>query len=108
MKVHAGWLQSTMTSKGVADHMLARTNVRLEKISKDGTSVLTGGEAEASIDPSGKVDIVEARNHAHLTFGADRSLSSDTIWSNADRGAELLERNRNWMSAPRSSRAATL
>ena len=42
MKIHAGWLQSMMSSKGVAEHMLARTNVRIEKIAKDGTSVLTG------------------------------------------------------------------
>ena len=46
------------------------------------------GEAEASLGDSGKFEVVEARNHAHLIFGADRSLSSDTIWSNADRGVE--------------------
>lgn len=87
-KLQAGWLQARMSAKGSTEHVLAKTQVVLQQLARDGTRVLSGGEVEATLTAAGKVEAVEARGDAQMAFGADRTLRSNRIWSNASGGVE--------------------
>ena len=82
-KLRAGRLEADISPAGSAERVRARGNVEVERFTGDGRQLMTGGEMDATLDPSGKVTLVEARQAARMIFGTDRSLESSSIWSNA-------------------------
>jgi lipopolysaccharide transport protein LptA len=63
--------------------MNARNDVELERLEGESTRTLSAMEVDATLDASGKVEIIEARNNARMVLGADRILSSPKIRTTA-------------------------
>jgi len=80
-KLDTGWLQVMLSSSGVVQNLAARKNVTLRQQAADGNRVLSGAEMDAAFDKHGKADLVETRGGAQMTFGADRFLTSDRIFT---------------------------
>ena len=85
-QLRAGWLQADMGPGGNAEHVWTRGNVRVEKLSRTGSQVLTANEVDAAVDAMGAVAGVAAHQNARMVMGADRVLSSNTIFSNPANG----------------------
>ena len=82
-KIAAAWLEATMGPDGNAQQVKTKGNVVLEKIAGDALQRLTGGEIDAKLNDAGRVELIEARQNARMTFGADRTLESNEIHSDA-------------------------
>jgi lipopolysaccharide export system protein LptA len=82
-KVAASWLEATIGSNGNAERVKTRGDVTLEKIAGDAQQRLTGGEIDAKLNEAGRVEIIEARQNARMIFGADQTLESNEIHSDA-------------------------
>lgn len=93
-KLRAGWLETIVSAAGVVEHVKARGNVEVEKQTRDAKQILTGGEINASLDSSGKVTMLEAHDNARMVFGADRTLRSDQIFTNASGLVQTTENSR--------------
>jgi lipopolysaccharide export system protein LptA len=81
-KLHAGRLEADISPEGNAERVRTRGNVEVERVGGDSRQVMTGGEMDATLDASGKVTLVEARQDARMVFGTDRTLQSNVIWIN--------------------------
>ncbi len=82
-KIAAAWLEATMGPDGNAQRVKTKGNVVLEKIAGDAQQRLSGGEIDAKLNDAGRVDLIEARQNARMIFGADQTLESNEIHSDA-------------------------
>jgi lipopolysaccharide export system protein LptA len=82
-KVRAGWLEAAISSSGNAERVKTRGNVELQKIARDTQQRLTGGEIDAQLNDAGRIETIEARQGARMILGADQTLESNVIRSDA-------------------------
>ena len=82
-KVRAGWLEAAISPSGNAERVKTRGNVELDKIARDTQQRLTGGEIDAQLNEAGRVETIEARQNARMLLGADQTLESNVIRSDA-------------------------
>jgi len=80
--LRSDWMETRVSEAGAIEHVLARGGARVQKASGSQSEVLTGGEIEASLNPEGRIQAVEARGNAAIAAG-DRTLSSGVIRSDA-------------------------
>jgi len=85
-KLRSGSVQAAISAKGIAERVVAQTNVELEKIARDSNLDLTGAEVEAHMTNGGQVSLIEARSNARMKFADDRFLTSNKIVSNPNGG----------------------
>jgi lipopolysaccharide transport protein LptA len=83
-KLRAGQLEADISPEGNAERVRTRTRVQVERSNGDSTQVMTAAEMDATLDPSGKVTLLEARQDARMVFGTDQTLQSTLIWINAN------------------------
>jgi lipopolysaccharide export system protein LptA len=81
-KLRAGQLEADISADGNAERVRTRRNVEVERLGGASRQVMTGLEMDATLDSSGKVSVLEARQNARMIFGADRTLQSNVIWIN--------------------------
>lgn len=72
-----------MGSNGNAERVKTKGDVTLEKIAGDAQQRLTGNEIDAKLNEAGRVELIEARQNARMIFGADQTLESNEIHSDA-------------------------
>jgi LPS export ABC transporter protein LptC/lipopolysaccharide transport protein LptA len=89
-KLRAGWMQTTISAAGTAERVQSRDNVEIEKIAGDTTQRLNGGEVDTKLT-DGKVDVLEAHQNARMVMGADQTLESAQIWTNATGSVQTKE-----------------
>jgi lipopolysaccharide transport protein LptA len=84
-KMRAPHLKADISATGQVERILTWGGVELQKVGAASPQFVTGGELEATLDPSGKVDVVEARQNARMILGTDGSftLRSEKIRSDA-------------------------
>ena len=85
-KLRASRLEADISPEGTAQRVRTRGGVELERTGGDERQVMTAAEVDAALDPSGKVEGIEARQNARMVFGSDRTLESDLIWINGTGG----------------------
>jgi LPS export ABC transporter protein LptC/lipopolysaccharide transport protein LptA len=90
-KITASWLEATMGSSGNAERVKTKGDVALEKIAGDAQQRLTGNEIDAKLNEAGKVEVIEARQNARMTFGSDQTLESNEIRSDAAGSVQTLD-----------------
>jgi lipopolysaccharide export system protein LptA len=90
-KLRGRWLEAAMSASDNVEHVKARGNVEVEKISESGRQVLSAEEIDASVNANGTVDLLHARRNAKMTLGSDRTLRSTEIWANAAQSVETAE-----------------
>lgn len=82
-KLRAGWLEATVSAAGNAERVRTRSNVEVEKDGRDSKQKLSGAEIDATLNDSGRVEDLEARQNARMVLGADQTLRSNQIRTNA-------------------------
>ncbi|HYR89795.1 MAG TPA: LPS export ABC transporter periplasmic protein LptC [Terriglobia bacterium] len=90
-KMRAEWVEASMSPAGNVERVKARRNVQVENLAADKRQQVTGGEIDAVMDASGKVNLLETRQDARMILGSDRTLRSTTIWSNIEGSVETAE-----------------
>jgi lipopolysaccharide export system protein LptA len=90
-KVAASWLEATMGASGNAERVRTHGNVALEKIAGDAQQRLTGNEIDAKLNEAGRVELIDARQNARMTFGSDQTLESNEIRSDASGSIRTLD-----------------
>jgi lipopolysaccharide transport protein LptA len=89
--MRAEWVEATMTPAGSVERVKARRQVEVQNLAGDKRQELTGGEVDATMDATGKVNLLETRQNAHMILGSDRTLRSTTIWSNVEGSVETAQ-----------------
>jgi len=89
--VRAGWVETMISSNGNAERVKTRENVELEKRSGDTQQRLTGSEIDARLNEAGRVEIIEARHAARMVLGADQTLESNEIHSDAEGSVQTFD-----------------
>jgi lipopolysaccharide export system protein LptA len=87
-KMRAEWVEAAMTPAGNVERVKALRNVTLQNVDGLKQQELTGGEINATMDSSGKVNLLQSRENARMILGSDRTLRSSTIWSNVEGSVE--------------------
>jgi lipopolysaccharide export system protein LptA len=90
-KVAAAWLEATMDSNGNTQRVNTKGDVTLEKIEDETRQRLTGAEIDAKLNDAGRVELIEARQNARMVFGADQTLESNEIHSNASGSVQTFD-----------------
>jgi LPS export ABC transporter protein LptC/lipopolysaccharide transport protein LptA len=80
-KIRAASVETTVSAAGTAELVKARGNVRVEKIAAV-RQILTGGAIDAALGPSGKLELLHAREAPQMVFGDGRRLHSSEIETN--------------------------
>ena len=83
LKIRADWFEATISGNGNAERVKTRGNVQLEKIAGDTRQRLTGSEIDAQLTDASRIELIEARQNARMVFGADQTLESNVIRSDA-------------------------
>jgi lipopolysaccharide export system protein LptA len=84
-QLRSGSIEARLTSQGLVENVIARSNVELRKVLNDDQVVLQGGEIQAHMDDeTGQLNTLEATDKPHMTLGSGRSLEADKIRSRAD------------------------
>jgi LPS export ABC transporter protein LptC/lipopolysaccharide transport protein LptA len=91
-KLRADWMEAIMSSAGTPERLNARGNVEVEKIAGDIHQTLSGNEIDTTLK-DGKVDVLNARQNAHLVFGTDQTLDSSEIWTNGAGSVHTADRS---------------
>jgi LPS export ABC transporter protein LptC/lipopolysaccharide transport protein LptA len=81
-KLRADWLEVTLSQAGTAEWLKTKGNVDIQKIAGQAYQRLTGNEIDTSFK-DGQVDVIHARQNARMVMGADQTLESSQIWTNA-------------------------
>ena len=92
-KLRSSWMQASMSpASGNIEHVFARGDVRVDKISPAASEVLTGSEVEAAIDADGRISTAEARGNARVE-DPDRTLTAPKIVTDAAQTARTEGRS---------------
>ena len=91
-KLRSGWLEATMAPDGTVDTVKTRNDAELEKVAADAHQTLNGNEIDTTLK-NGKVDVIEARQNARMVMGADQTLESSQIWTNAVGSVQTKDRS---------------
>jgi LPS export ABC transporter protein LptC len=81
-KLRSDWIEATISETGTAERIQTRGKVEIEKIAGNTSQRLGGDEIDTQLK-EGKVDVLEARQNARMTFGPDQTLEASQIWTNA-------------------------
>jgi LPS export ABC transporter protein LptC/lipopolysaccharide transport protein LptA len=81
-KVRANQIVTTLSDSGMAERVQSSGNVDIEKIAGTTSQRLTGSEVDTTFK-EGKIDVLEARQNARMSFGPDETLEATKIWTNS-------------------------
>jgi LPS export ABC transporter protein LptC len=108
MKLRSGVLEAALDPDGNVESVKARGEVEAESLDRQTKQVLTGSEIDATMDAAGKLQMLEARENAHMTMGANRALSSSRIRTDGENSIVTFDGSAGILQSSRATSSSFL